>query len=685
MSKQKKLWEFREQRDILSAIKEINGLTAKINFNPKNPTLDYVNKELKRLFVDSDGIVKNLPFQRTLRSLLHTPQIDPYGQSIRSQVNRIIALESMINSYFVTNNLLKNDRMSFFYKVQINEKLGRIISSLNSFDKGIEGPIYSVLDDSNEAFSNLPYELEETIGEIEVATGPLIQGKSTGKYLLEKINAILEKASYIDAFLHKYDSLYRDYKYENRNLSIKENSISKEDLSHKVIELYRFDEDLKNGNNPVLLNYHYTDESVSSDIIKNVGPEIQLNRFSHHLESFKGKLESKRKDVVKKIKSLNEQIAKEPGNIKTKTRLQKLNERIENLEKAFESVQIQEELVEVSRLRNRFQQYKPIDQKGENLKFFGHTLLNLSKESALLKDFDISHNMRSGAKDLLDFTLGVIPGVSVGKDFYELVTGKNLVTDESIGTWGRTFAALGILTLGGSNHVKNFGNVIAKLAPKLIKRFGVGGLKAIKKGIAGGEKIYDSARKLGASTKEKVISFAKSFHNNPKALEKIDDITGNIALSLFAKKVFDETPVGRPSFYVMPGGKAIPATGYRHFGSDSSDLVKNFIAKEGRIPKHPTNVNYMTFEKIDDAIVASARLQVPHDARFRVTFDTLDNIDDTITPTKWGSSDYLKLEPYTKYFPQFGKGGASQAVTKEAIPNVLEVKDLLTGEVLFKK
>ena len=62
--------------------------------------------------------------------------------------------------------------------------------------------------------------------------------------------------------------------------------------------------------------------------------------------------------------------------------------------------------------------------------------------------------------------------------------------------------------------------------------------------------------------------------------------------------------------------------------------MKNFIAKEGKIPKHPTNVNYMIFEKIDDAAAASSKLQVPHDARFRVTFDTLDNINDTIVPTK---------------------------------------------------
>jgi hypothetical protein len=60
------------------------------------------------------------------------------------------------------------------------------------------------------------------------------------------------------------------------------------------------------------------------------------------------------------------------------------------------------------------------------------------------------------------------------------------------------------------------------------------------------------------------------------------------------------------------------------------------------------------------------KLQVPHDASVRASFDTLQLIDDLRIPKgQWGKADYL--EPITKDFTEYGSGGATQAITNKPI------------------
>ncbi len=68
------------------------------------------------------------------------------------------------------------------------------------------------------------------------------------------------------------------------------------------------------------------------------------------------------------------------------------------------------------------------------------------------------------------------------------------------------------------------------------------------------------------------------------------------------------------------------------------------------------------------------KLQVPHEAAVVGEFDTLHIIDDIHVPKgKWGEADWL--EPVTKDFPQYGEGGATQAITYGNI-KLDNVKDL---------
>ena len=133
-----------------------------------------------------------------------------------------------------------------------------------------------------------------------------------------------------------------------------------------------------------------------------------------------------------------------------------------------------------------------------------------------------------------------------------------------------------------------------------------------------------------------------------------------------------EIPVSgrRPDFYVAPNGDVIPATGYRYMTRKAKYISK--LRKTMVIPSNEGDT-YITFDRFD--IPSPRRLQVPHDASIRGTFDTLQLADDLRIPHgEWGQADWL--EPVAKDFPEYGEGGATQAVTNQRI--VLDsLEDLL--------
>lgn len=112
-------------------------------------------------------------------------------------------------------------------------------------------------------------------------------------------------------------------------------------------------------------------------------------------------------------------------------------------------------------------------------------------------------------------------------------------------------------------------------------------------------------------------------------------------------------------------------------GSDARYLNK--FLTNGEIPAG----NYYSFDKFDDMAQASSRLQVPHDARLRTEFDTLQYVDKTKIPHgDWGKADYLA--PITRDFLGFGEGRASQAVI-DAKVSVTRIIDLKTGQIVYQR
>ncbi len=105
----------------------------------------------------------------------------------------------------------------------------------------------------------------------------------------------------------------------------------------------------------------------------------------------------------------------------------------------------------------------------------------------------------------------------------------------------------------------------------------------------------------------------------------------------------------------------MPSTGYRYI-SESAPYLDD-MRTSMKIPSN-SNGTYISFNNYD--VANPGALQVPHDASIKVTFDTLQIIDDIKVPYgNWGQAPYL--EPITTNFPQFGPGGATQAITHSEI------------------
>ena len=122
--------------------------------------------------------------------------------------------------------------------------------------------------------------------------------------------------------------------------------------------------------------------------------------------------------------------------------------------------------------------------------------------------------------------------------------------------------------------------------------------------------------------------------------------------------------LNRPDYYVKPNGEVIPATGYRYM--NSNDPFTNEVIKNMSIPAQtdPEKWTYISFDKYD--VAAKDWLQTPHPADVRASFDTLQTLDDLQIPKgQWNTADYY--EPITKDYIDYGRGGATQAITQKEI------------------
>jgi hypothetical protein len=118
----------------------------------------------------------------------------------------------------------------------------------------------------------------------------------------------------------------------------------------------------------------------------------------------------------------------------------------------------------------------------------------------------------------------------------------------------------------------------------------------------------------------------------------------------------------KPDFYVGSNGDTLPSTAYRYMNSKYTSST--MASKEAPL-------SYFGFDKYNTGAEARDAFQISKswsDARLEGKFDTLQLFDKSgnplvRVPMEAGDKGIIP-EPFTRYYSQYGKGGAAQLVPK---------------------
>ena len=116
----------------------------------------------------------------------------------------------------------------------------------------------------------------------------------------------------------------------------------------------------------------------------------------------------------------------------------------------------------------------------------------------------------------------------------------------------------------------------------------------------------------------------------------------------------------KTDFYVTPDGDVFPATGYRYMDSKYAQQTIDSMSAPG---------SYFGFEKFDSAKQAQNAFQVSpnwSDCKLRGEFDTLQVMGEAYVPREYGDTG-IALEPFTRCYPEYGKGGVQQYIYRGTI------------------
>ena len=129
-----------------------------------------------------------------------------------------------------------------------------------------------------------------------------------------------------------------------------------------------------------------------------------------------------------------------------------------------------------------------------------------------------AETLKTLATTLVDIGLSITPGVSWGRDVYEALTGKDLVTGEELSTFDRTMAVLGAVTGGVGSKAGKVMNGVDKIRKVIDKTKGA---EKARDALDKADKVLESASKLSDGAKDGVEWATK-------VGKSADDVTGII-------------------------------------------------------------------------------------------------------------------------------------------------------------
>ena len=106
--------------------------------------------------------------------------------------------------------------------------------------------------------------------------------------------------------------------------------------------------------------------------------------------------------------------------------------------------------------------------------------------------------------------------------------------------------------------------------------------------------------------------------------------------------------------------RTVPSTFYHHMDSKYAEQTMKTMEAPG---------SYIVLSKFDSASKVQDAYQISpawNNAKLRGEFDTLQLMDNVYVPKEAGDTGKV-LEPITRYYPEYGKGGYPQLKTNSVI------------------
>ena len=225
-------------------------------------------------------------------------------------------------------------------------------------------------------------------------------------------------------------------------------------------------------------------------------------------------------------------------------------------------------------LQQRIQNFGPKNQTERNLKKAAYASMIVADEESVAGKGEAASYALSLGNEFMDIALSLIPGVSVGKDLYEVIWGKNLVTGNKLSLMETSFAILGIVTLGGSNVVKVGAKTGFKVIGKLTKYISLLTRRPLRKFTRG----YTNAKKLYGTTLGNSIKTTEDLQKRLKRFKSFSQVINSEMRRVPTKKLIDlYVSVRRLGFKTSEGIKG--------FADLSKLILGNDIGAVGDIAK----------------------------------------------------------------------------------------------------
>ena len=185
-------------------------------------------------------------------------------------------------------------------------------------------------------------------------------------------------------------------------------------------------------------------------------------------------------------------------------------------------------------------------------------------------------------------------------------------------------------------------------------------------------------KKIGLKSRGEFASFALNcqFSTRDAVRELGDLIVKNRAF----REYITRAPIGLKKFHVSKRNKLIPHVAYHYTSVENKQFLKEIVDTRAIPLSNDREFLFLTLDRIEYSGNPVRQLElneVTNNAKVRVMFQTKSQVDD-FELLGANEKTSARLEPRTS-------GGGTQLIKRADILDVVEVKNIETGEVLFRK